>query len=193
MQYTVALPADYDMNVIRARVARTGSKLDGFGGLLFKAYLIREKSNGAPGNEYAPFYVWSSTEGMRAFCFEEPGYVNIVRDFGRHPIQNWTVAGLATGPADAAVARSATIAKHPVAEGAPGDRVRELSDDFLRTLSNHTVWRVAAVDVTSWTLLLVEISTEAPVGAVADGEQGYEVLHVSLGSDRNPFATSRPF
>ena len=91
MQYQIALPADYDMDVIRKRVRATGRLMDGFPGLEFKAYLMQEKAEGAPRNAYAPFYVWRDTDGMRSFCWGEPGYSSIVRDFGRHSIQDWTV------------------------------------------------------------------------------------------------------
>ena len=47
MQYRVQLPADYDMEIIRNRVRRTGHLMDGYPGLEFKAYLIQEKAKGA--------------------------------------------------------------------------------------------------------------------------------------------------
>ena len=50
MQYQVGLPADYNMQIIRDRVKKTGHLMDGFAGLEFKAYLIREKSKGAGRN-----------------------------------------------------------------------------------------------------------------------------------------------
>ena len=61
MQYEIALPADYDMDIIRERVRTTGHLMDGFPGLEFKAFLIREKAKGASENSYAPFYVWRDT------------------------------------------------------------------------------------------------------------------------------------
>lgn len=54
MQYRIALPADYDMEIIRDRVLTTGHRMDGFSGLEFKAYLIQEKVRGAAQNAYAP-------------------------------------------------------------------------------------------------------------------------------------------
>lgn len=115
MQYAIALPADYDMSIIRDRVARTGHKLDRFPGLDFKAYLIRDKANGAPPNEYAPFYLWGDVEGMRSFCWNEPGYSAIVRDFGRHPIRGWTVAGVIEGPRPLVQTHSMQITTRPMA------------------------------------------------------------------------------
>jgi len=73
MQYAINLPADYDMQIIRDRVAETGHLMDGFAGLEFKAYLIREKAEGATRNAYAPFYVWRDIDGMRSTCWGERG------------------------------------------------------------------------------------------------------------------------
>ena len=50
MQYRVQLPTDYDMEIIRDRVRRTGHLMDGYPGLEFKAYLIQEKAKGAMEN-----------------------------------------------------------------------------------------------------------------------------------------------
>jgi hypothetical protein len=58
MQYEITLPADYDMEIIRERVATRGAALDDFAGLGLKAYLIRERGvDGSPVNQYAPFYL----------------------------------------------------------------------------------------------------------------------------------------
>lgn len=38
MRYDITLPADYDMNIIRNRVRDNGHLMDGFNGLLFKAF-----------------------------------------------------------------------------------------------------------------------------------------------------------
>lgn len=42
MHDEIVLPADYDMSIIRERVASRGAALDAFGGLGAKAYGIRE-------------------------------------------------------------------------------------------------------------------------------------------------------
>ena len=180
MQYTIPLPADYDMQIIRNRVARTGHIMDGFHGLAFKAYLIREKANGASINEYAPFYVWNDIDGMRSFCWGEPGYSAIVRDFGRRPIQDSTVIGITEGSAPLDSARFMSITTQPLPGGiAPSQVIDELTQDFLASIRPSTVRRIAALDVTTWTLLHAELSAEAP--APNSGVTTYEVLHVSSG------------
>ncbi|WP_086314532.1 hypothetical protein A5821_002110 [Enterococcus sp. 7F3_DIV0205] len=86
MQYKITLPDDYDMALIRNRVKKNGSKTDNFHDLLFKAYLISEKVQGAISNSYAPLYVWKNADGMNQFIFEG-FYDNIINDFGWQAIQ----------------------------------------------------------------------------------------------------------
>lgn len=81
MQYTVELPADYNMDIIRKRVRDNGSKTDGFQDLLFKAYLITDKKTGDNFNSYSPLYIWRQTEGMTKFIFDG-FYDNIIASFG---------------------------------------------------------------------------------------------------------------
>ena len=81
MQYKITLPDDYDMERIISRVRNNGYKTDGFDGLLFKCYLIKEKKDENIENMYTPLYVWKTSEGMNKFLFE--GYYdNIIRSFG---------------------------------------------------------------------------------------------------------------
>lgn len=180
MQYAIPLPTDYDMQIIRDRVTRGGPLFDGFPGLGFKAFLVREKAAGAPHNEYAPFYVWNDIDGMRAFCWGEPGFSAIVRDFGRPPIRDWTIVGATEGPVALDAARSFTIRTVPLPDGAtPSHVIGGMTEEFLATATATTARRVAAVDVTTWTVVLAELSG-VPVSYDGD-TTAYEVLHVSSG------------
>ncbi|GAA2748363.1 DUF4865 family protein [Kitasatospora cinereorecta] len=99
MQYEFTLPADYDMGIIRERVAAKGHLLDDFPGLAFKAYLVRERGvAGSPVNQYAPFYLWRTGAGMTEFL-RGPGFRTLSADFGRPPVRHWLAAGLHLGPA----------------------------------------------------------------------------------------------
>jgi hypothetical protein len=81
MQYRITLPGDYDMGIIRDRVRLNGSKTDGFDGLFFKCYIIKEKDVDGFENAYEPLYLWKDSEGMNKFLFG--GYYdNILRSFG---------------------------------------------------------------------------------------------------------------
>ncbi len=81
MQYKIPLPQDFDMEKIVARVRNNGHKTDGFDGLLFKCYLIKEKGVHSFENMYSPLYIWKDSEGMNKFLFD--GYYdNIIGSFG---------------------------------------------------------------------------------------------------------------
>lgn len=65
MNYTITLPANYDMKGVRERVARLGPIYDTFEHLGFKAFLMTEAGvDGNKENSYAPFYVWQSEQGI---------------------------------------------------------------------------------------------------------------------------------
>lgn len=90
MQYEVTLPADYDMQIIRDRVASTGHLLDAYPGLGVKAFLLRENgTDGATVNQYAPFYLWADAGGAASFLWSGVGFTAILRDFGRPTVQTW--------------------------------------------------------------------------------------------------------
>ncbi len=100
MQYEITLPADYDMAIIRRRVADTGHALDDRAGLALKAYAIRERGvAGAAVNQYAPFYLWHDAGAMGRFLVGGGGFDRIVRSFGRPAVAHGTVLATVTGPA----------------------------------------------------------------------------------------------
>ena len=90
MQYEITLPADYDMRIIRERVATTGARLDNYPGLGVKAFLIRERGvDGSTVNQYAPFYLWNDDAGAASVLWSGAGFTAILRDFGRPVVQTW--------------------------------------------------------------------------------------------------------
>jgi len=91
MQYSFTFPADYDMAIIERRIQDNGSKLDGFPGLLLKAFLFSRSDDallGARENRYAPLYVWKNAESMTRFL-QSPGFVRLTQDFGWPRIKTW--------------------------------------------------------------------------------------------------------
>ncbi|MFJ1846866.1 MULTISPECIES: DUF4865 family protein [unclassified Streptomyces] len=177
MQYEITLPADHDMGIIRDRVATKGHLLDTFPGLGIKAYLIRERGEHAPVNQYAPFYLWATPQGMNSFLWG-PGFQGIVRDFGRPEVQHWTGLAYEGGPASAALPRTATRHRTAVAASVtPADAVGAGLDESRRLAqSPGAVATALAVDPRHWELLHFTLwehtAPEAP------GER-FEVLHLS--------------
>jgi hypothetical protein len=166
-QYTIKLPADYDMEIVRRRVRDGGPRFDHVAGLAFKAFLITEGAT----NRYAPFYAWHDAAGANDFLYG-PGFAGLEASFGRPRIEHWIGLGLSTG--EAVEARSATRADVVVAESEPLADVREREQDWLRSLDPARL-RVAVVglDPQTWMLTRFAAWSTPP----ADGD--FELLHLS--------------
>lgn len=179
MQYDITLPADYDMGIIRERVAARGHLLDDFPGLGLKAYLMRERADGSPVNQYAPCYLWAEPAGMNAFLWG-PGFQGIVNDFGRPVVQHWTVLGYDEGPATASPPRTATRRRRPLPAGAaPADAVAEALERHARLATAEDVVATAvAVDPRHWELLTFTLWAGTGTPHAPDADR-FQVLHLS--------------
>ncbi|MEU5426502.1 DUF4865 family protein [Streptomyces olivoreticuli] len=185
-QYEITLPADYDVRVIRKRVADFGHILDDRAGLGLKAYVIRERGvNGSPVNQYAPFYLWNDTAAMSAFLVGGGGFQGIIRDFGRPVVQHWAGVAGESGPARNAVPKAASrrLTPIPVDPDPTGMGVTELVQreiDELRALARRDGVHTAAlaVDPRHWQLMRF-VLWEHAVPKTEDATERYEVLHLS--------------
>lgn len=89
MQYRFTLPANYSMEIIERRIAENGAKLNGFPGLIFKAYLVAKYHEGySDENRYAPLYVWENAQAMTAFL-QSQAFRKLTQDFGWPQIDTW--------------------------------------------------------------------------------------------------------
>jgi hypothetical protein len=179
MQYEITLPADYDMGIIRDRIATRGSRTDDFPGLGVKAYLVRERGlDGSPVNQYAPFYLWATPAGMSRFLFGGP-FDGICNDFGRPLVQTWQMLGVHEGEAGALPAVAATRLTRAVEPGRElPDLVEEAVKESALLASEPGVSCTAVgIDVSSWQLVHLTLWAQpAPVDVAGDR---YAVLHVS--------------
>lgn len=171
MQYEITLPADYDMDVIRDRVARRGHLLDGFDGLGLKAYLIRERGrDGSPVNQYAPFYLWHTVEGMNSFLWGG-GFQGLSDDFGRPSARQWSGLAYEEGRSAAAPARVAVRRRERVPDGMPA--AEAAADAVARAgrlaARDGAVLAAAAVDTGRWETVLFSLwAGEVPAAAEGD-------------------------
>ncbi|WP_327292535.1 DUF4865 family protein [Streptomyces sp. NBC_01198] len=179
MNYRITLPADYDMTIIRDRVAAKGHLLDDFPGLGQKAYLIRERGvHGSPVNQYTPFYLWNTAEGMNSFLWG-PGFQGLVNDFGRPVVEHWTGVGFVRGPSFRAEPRAAARRSEPVAPGEdPAAVISRALAELTATATRPGLHSAALlVDPRHWELLRFTLWQDAAPEAA--GEERHEVLHLS--------------
>ncbi|WNJ95949.1 DUF4865 family protein [Vibrio ruber] len=102
MQYKFVLPADYDMELIERRIKDKGYLLDGWPGLVFKAYLYARQDATqyhSPVNCYAPLYVWEDHQAMMAFLNSD-GFKALCQQFGRPKVETWFLDTVPTPPAE---------------------------------------------------------------------------------------------
>ncbi len=182
MQYSLTLPADYDMHIIRDRVRRNGHALDDRAGLALKAYLIRSRGvDGSQVNQYAPFYLWNSAAAMTHFLIGGGGFQNIVRDFGRPPVSQWTGIGAVRGRASGAPA-AASRRIVPLPQPSEGDAAVSIDDALaeLESLAGHPDLHTAALafDPRDWHLLRFTLWADHVPPDDPPGDR-YEVLHLS--------------
>jgi hypothetical protein len=187
-QYTIKLPADYDMEIIRRRVRERGGAFDAFPGLVFKAFLITERAAGATANRYAPFYVWRDTTGTNEFLFGA-GFAALQGSFGRPLIEHWVPVELSlpAGERDRPP-RSATREDIAVSDGEALADVRQGEREWLeqaKVSADGLYAATSALDPYRWQLVRFALWR----GAISDvgGDSSttrYEVLHLSRPSGR---------
>jgi hypothetical protein len=176
MQYSFTLPADYDMAIIRQRIADKGHLLDHFDGLRLKAYLHATRGDRSSENLYAPFYVWHDSAAMQRFL-GSPGFAALTQAFGWPTIRCWPVWDLHLPPE----ARHARYASREIVGIAPYSTLDKLRSDehhgLLRDVEAGAVAAVNAFEPTQWTRVRFRLWNDLPVTSV--GSQWYEVGHVS--------------
>jgi hypothetical protein len=178
MQYEITLPADYDMAIIRHRVATKGAMTDDFEGLGLKAYGIRERGvDGSPVNQYAPFYLWASPDGMNRFLWGA-GFEGLTRDFGRPVVRQWTGLAFERGPASDAAPNVATRRIEAIAPDSDPTEVigaaLVATRERARATTVHST--ALAIDTRAWELVHFTLGASP---APDDAETAYEVLHLS--------------
>lgn len=166
MQYRITLPADYDMGIIRHRVASRGHLLDDFPGLGLKAYGVRERGvDGSPVNQYAPFYLWSAPEAMNAFLWGA-GFRGVVEDFGRPVVEHWVGLAFEPGPAVGEPPHRAVRRVEPVPPGTDPatavERAVARTRERARSAGVHST--ALAIDPRHWELLHFTLLRDAAPG-----------------------------
>lgn len=178
MQYSFTLPADYDMAIIRHRIAEKGHSLDHFDGLRLKAYLHATRGEQSTENLYAPFYVWRDSEAMQRFL-GSPGFAVLTQAFGWPSIRCWQVWDAYLSP-QAREARFASREIHPIAPYTALDALRHEAREALQLdVERGALAAVTAFEPTTWSWVNFRLFDERPSISRADARQWYDVGHVS--------------
>jgi len=181
MQYSFTLPADYDMAIIRRRIAEKGHLLDDFPQLHFKAYLSAQRDDenlASRENLYAPFYLWQHEEGMHAFLGGS-GFAALTQAFGWPSIKTWSVwrADVSPDLSGATYASRELIAIPPYSAL---DSLREAERAALQAdIDAGARAAISAFEPTQWTMLRFRLWREPPEHPVAADRQLYRVGHIS--------------
>jgi hypothetical protein len=178
MQYRIGLPADYDMGIIRRRIAERGHLTDDFPGLAFKAYLYAEHTAAGGENLYAPFYLWHDTEGMNAFL-TGAGFAGVIASFGRPLVRTWSVWHAETAH-DLGVARCATREIVPIPAQASLDGVRQAELAALQAdWERGALASISAFDPAQWSLLRFRLWRDTVDRPQGDDAEVYAIGHLS--------------
>ncbi|WP_307248589.1 DUF4865 family protein [Catenuloplanes indicus] len=179
MQYRLSLPADYDMDIIRRRIAAGGPRFDGTPGLGLKAFLMRERGvDGSPLNQYAPFYLWADSAAAARFLWGGGGFAGVIDSFGRPVVETWIGGGHHRGPAFHQRITHAVrnVARMPV-DADPSGAAAEASVAVRDRLGEDGLHSIAwAVDPRSWEVITFSLHAGRPDRC--DGEL-YQAPHVS--------------
>ncbi|WNG41484.1 DUF4865 family protein [Archangium violaceum] len=182
MQYSFVLPADYDMSIIGRRIAEKGHLMDGFPGLVFKAYLSAQKAVQQPSdseNLYAPFYLWKSPAGMNDFLCG-PGFVSLTQSFGWPSVKTWSVWHAEVSPR-ITHARFATRESGSIPPYAALDALRASETGRAKDCVHEDGALAALVgfEPTTWTLVRFQLWAERPSSGRFEDRHIYSVGHVS--------------
>jgi len=178
MQYSFALPADYDMGIVDRRIAEKGPALDGWPGLRLKAYLSARHDGTRRENLYAPFYVWDEASAMSAFL-TGPSFAGVSDAFGWPQVRTW-IAWRARLADDVEQARFATREIAPIAPHASLDALEAQENEAAdQAIERGALAAVVGFEPTTWTCVRFRLWRAA--AERRDGGALYDVGHVSLG------------
>jgi hypothetical protein len=177
MQYSHRLPTDYDMEIIRRRVAERGPQWDDTEGLICKLFATQQRNrHGAAGNAYASIYLWSDSDAA-VRCLIGERFQAVIDSFGRPQIETWLPLDARRGGAKQAL----SAYRDERALSAATDRVAlyagevERNREIAARPDTVAVW--AALDLYAWKLIRFTVSS-APADPARGGEV-YDVLHMA--------------
>ncbi|QQC67729.1 DUF4865 family protein [Paraburkholderia ginsengisoli] len=175
--YEHRLPADYDLESIRARAKARGPLWDSAGQLYFKGFLLREAGRfGAIGNNYSSLYLWRDDEAFRVFL-TSGRYRSVTDMFGRASIRTRFALDACRGHGQQARFALAEEADIPVDADLSAAFASETERNRRIAAQPGTVAAVVGVDTQRWRFTRIVLTEGEP--AASEGGTRYEVLHLA--------------
>ena len=179
MQYSFTLPADFDMDIIRERVAAKGPLVNGFPGLGFKAFLYARRGEHGPENLYAPFYLWDDNEAMNRLLGGEV-FAGVSTAFGWPSVKTWSVIHAAKTPA----LDGARYFSREILPIAPHTSLAQLQDTEAELAQSAVardgaVTAVTAFEPTTWSMVRARLWRDRPAVPAHPGTQIYVVGYLA--------------
>ncbi|KVG64354.1 DUF4865 family protein [Burkholderia pseudomultivorans] len=175
--YVHRLPADYDLEIIRARVRERGRRWDDAPELLFKGFLLREAGRyGATENAYASLYLWRDDRAFAQFVTD--GRYRVVTDsFGRAPIEVQVALDARRGRASAARFARLDAIDIPADADLDAALAQEVARNRETAARPGIVAAAVSLDALRWRLTRIALADREP----DDGAAGtvYQVLHLA--------------
>jgi hypothetical protein len=182
MQYTFALPDDYDMKSIRERVAQKSDYFDRLEGLYEKAFLMSEKGiAGACENTYAPFYfyIWNHTYAMNDFLVSD-SFKAVADAFGRTSVKSWLPLYFSSGKAKFRNPVFATQEILDIPADANLNELRRLEYKLHRQWAEHPHNQSGFIGLNADTWQIVRFALwTAPQEDLSADTKAFEVVHLS--------------
>ena len=176
MQYSIQLPDNYDLGLIRQRVDRRSKLFENLPGLSHKSYLLDEADK-----IYAPFYIWSDVEEAQNFLFDDL-FHGVIRDFSRPRVRTWFT--LDKGYGNKTILTTYAIKETDII--APEEKLEEAMkaerEEHARMMEHKALYfRCIAFDSDRWEIVRYSLWLDAKSAAKPHGDSvdTYAVLHVS--------------
>ncbi len=161
-QYAHRLTGDFEMGRIRTRAAERGPDFDTHPGLIFKAFMLREKGrHGSSANLYSSLYLWKDTAAFADFLSGER-FATVSGTFGRPPVETWLPFAAEIG--DVSAVRFVEKVIEEISPDADLGELRRVEAGRARAeVEKKGGASVVALDIANWRLGRFRLLAEAPV------------------------------
>ncbi|WP_108882350.1 DUF4865 family protein [Anderseniella sp. Alg231-50] len=182
-QYRHRLPADYDMSIIRSRVAKGGPVFDDRPHLAFKAFSIEDAGlMGATDNAYSSLYLWFEIEAVVDFLWYK-GFQNVFDTFGRPTVETWLAIDAARGPSENATMLYREDGDMPRGQSLASLRASETDRNRQAAARPGTVASVVGIELATWRIARFTLCETTSTDHA--GHMAYQVAHLAKpGLDR---------